>query len=245
MARAHDIIRLGKWSAQGLERLLRASSVTRDPGLKIAAISEEFLGVPYTASTLAGDCETEETLVINLEVIDCFTFLDYIEAMRISLGFAEFSANLARVRYSEGVISYGRRNHFFTDWIGSNAGLVYDATEEIGGGKAQRAFKTLNARNDGSLFLPGIAPKERDITYIPSGTIDADHLNTGDYIGIYTAEPGLDVSHVGIFIRDDAGTYLRHASSAQDTQRVTDQPFIPYIQAKPGIVVLRPLPFHQ
>jgi hypothetical protein len=245
MTAIHDIIRLGKWSGEELDRLIRASSLIDDPGLRIAMISKEFLGVPYAASTLVGGCETEEAFVIDLEGMDCFTFLDYVEGMRISHAFAEFRKNVAHVRYSEGRISYEGRNHFFTDWIWENAGLVYDATGEAGGGKARRALKMLNVREDDSSLLPGIEPKEREIAYIPAGAIDqtiADRLKTGDYVGMYTTAPGLDVSHVGIFIRNDTGIYLRHASSAEDARRVIDQPFVAYTAQRPGIVVLRPKP---
>ena len=245
MTAIHDIIRLGKWSGEELDRLIRASSLIDDPGLRIAMISKEFLGVPYAGSTLKGDYETEEAFVIDLEGMDCFTFLDYVEGMRISHAFAEFRKNVAHVRYSEGRISYEGRNHFFTDWIGENAGLVYDATGEAGGGEARRVLKMLNVREDGSSLLPGIEPKEREIAYIPTGAIDVNRLKTGDYAGMYTTVPGLDVSHVGIFIRNDTGIYLRHASSAEDARRVIDQPFVAYTQGKPGIVVLRPKPIRE
>ena len=69
-----------------------------------------------------------------------------------------------------------------------------------------------------------------------------DALHTGDYTGIYTETEGLDVSHVGIVIRETRSVYLRHSSSATASRKVVDQLFGDYISERPGIVVVRPLP---
>ena len=76
---------------------------------------------------------------------------------------------------------------------------------------------------------------------MPSGLVDRGvlgSLRTGDYVGIYTEAEGLDVSHVGIIIRDGRRLLFRHASSVK--RKVLDQDFLPYINGKSGIVVLRP-----
>ena len=65
-------------------------------------------------------------------------------------------------------------------------------------------------------------------------------LKTGDYIGIYSTVHGLDVSHVGIVIRDGETIFLRHASSQKKYRKVIDQDLKEYILNKPGIIVLRP-----
>ncbi len=210
------------------------------PGLpaRIDFISGRFLGVPYGGSTLIGSPGVPEALVINLQAVDCFTYLDYVESMRLSCTFYEFRRNLRRVRYKSGVVEYGERNHFFTDWAASNR--VEDVTGAIGREKATVITKTLNRKGGGSI-LAGIPPVERRIAFIPTGMLDGralDGLRTGDYIGIYTPADGLDVSHAGIFIRRENRIFLRHASST--AQKVVDQDFSPYIEGKPGIVVLRP-----
>jgi hypothetical protein len=63
-------------------------------------------------------------------------------------------------------------------------------------------------------------------------------LRTGDYAGLYTEKSGLDVSHVGIIIKERGATLLRHASSLQ--KKVIDQDLVKYLTDKPGLVVLRP-----
>ena len=85
---------------------------------------------------------------------------------------------------------------------------------------------------------------EREISYIPSPAIAGpvfETIMTGDYIGIYSHAAGLDVSHVGIFIREGGKSYLRHASSQPEFRKVIDQDFQEYIQNKAGIIVLRPI----
>ena len=92
-----------------------------------------------------------------------------------------------------------------------------------------------------SYFLPGIRPFERMISYIPSESVNKTTccaIKTGDYVGIYSNLSGLDVSHVGIIVKDGPGIYFRHASSA--ARKVVDQDFSEYIAGKPGIIILRP-----
>jgi hypothetical protein len=235
-------ILLGAWSESELVRLIAGSTKINDIGERITFLSGQFLGVPYKESTLIGSATMPETLVINIEAFDCFTFLDCIEAMRLSRSFADFHENLIRVRYQAGIVRYDRRNHFFTDWSEQNREFVHDRTKEIGGKKAETVTKILNRKDDGSCLLPGIRPFERMISYIPSGKVNKTtraRLRTGDYVGIFSSLSGLDVSHVGIIIAEDGlGMYFRHASSA--ARKVIDEDFSEYIAGKPGIVVLRP-----
>ncbi|MEW6738953.1 MAG: N-acetylmuramoyl-L-alanine amidase-like domain-containing protein [Nitrospirota bacterium] len=231
----------GRWTEERLSTILREAAEIQGAGERIAFLSEKFLGLPYQEKTLIGDIKTPEVFVINLSAVDCFTFIDYIEAMRLSSSFSEFRENLRRVRYKSGKIAFENRNHFFTDWVESNSEFVEDVTEEIGSKNAIKVEKMINAKEDGTYFLNGIDLKERVVKYIPSVAIDDSTMNklrTGDYAGIYSDAHGLDVSHVGIIIKDSEGFYLRHASSVQ--RKVVDEDFRDYIANKPGIVILRP-----
>jgi hypothetical protein len=181
--------------------------------------------------------------LINLAQVDCFTLLDYVEAMRRSRTFAEFIGNTREVRYRSGVIGYAARNHFFTDWIGQNASYVADLTADVGCDSVRTVKKRLNKKDDGTAFVAGISPVERDISYLP---IDAfsdklGRLQTGDYLGIYSPFPGLDVSHTGIVIENHGDYRLRHASSHERVRQVVDQDLMAYLSNKPGIIILRPL----
>ena len=237
----NETLFLGTWSEERLDRLIAESTNIKGVGERIAFLSKQFLGAPYKESTLIGGTVTPETLVINIEAFDCFTFLDSIEAIRLSRSFADFHENLIRVRYKEGVIGYERRNHFFTDWSEFNVAFVRDRTKEIGGKEVETVTKILNRKDDSSCFLPGISPFERMISYIPSEKVNRTTsalLQTGDYVGVYSNLSGLDVSHVGIIVKDGPDIYLRHASSA--AKKVVDEDFSKYIADKPGVVIFQP-----
>ena len=237
-------ILLGKFSEAALDSILKKSSDMNGIPDRIKFLSDQFLGVAYMEATLAGGRDIPEILVVNLEGIDCFTFIDYVEAMRMSHSFYDFLKNLVRVRYKSGDVSFSSRKHFFTDWASSVPVAVNDITGEIAGMKTEKSLKVLNMEEDGTYYLPGIEPVEREICYIPAPAIDGHvlkSLTTGDYIGIYSHVAGLDVSHVGIFIRDGSETYMRHASSQAKIRKVIDEDFLSYVMKTPGIVVLRPV----
>jgi len=236
-------ISLGKWTPDLLDKIISESNKLKDQGKRIESISQNFFETPYKNNTLKGWIDKKEQLTLSLDGVDCFTFIDYVEAMRLSDSYISFLTNLQRIRYKNSTIEFTARNHFFTDWIESNSDFVEDVTGNIGGEKARTKEKILNLKGDGSYFLPGIGTVKRRIVYIPSQYIDieiTEQLKTGDYAGIYTETPGLDVSHVGIIIRASNQTLLRHASSKKEYKKVIDEDFMEYIKNKDGLIVLRP-----
>ena len=237
-------IDLGRWTEVELNKLILEASLIKDSGERIKFLSDFFIGLEYKESTLIGDNNTSEVLVVNLSGVDCFTFIDYIEAMRLSDSFGGFLKNLRHVRYRNSIVSYEDRRHFLTDWGDYRPATVSDVTEQIGGGKAKDILKVINLKEDGTAFLPGIGSHQRKINYIPheniSGTV-VGKLKTGDYAGIYSPMAGLDVSHVGIIIKDGKRVSFRHASSDSRYRKVIDQDFQSYIPGKPGLIILRPV----
>lgn len=237
-----DIYNFGSRSTGQWQTILDQAGIIDDVGEQIVFISERFLDVPYGAHTLIGDAHTTEQLVIDLSRGDCFTMLDYVEAMRRCRSMDAFSHSLIQVRYSNGQVSFANRNHFFSDWLTNSPATVVDVTAQVAGGRVVSVVKMLNRHADGSSLLPGIAPKSRAIYYIPTCLMDnhlLDQLHSGDYVGVYSPSAGLDVSHVGIIVKKDGQGYLRHASSKKQFQRVIDSEFLPFMVGKPGLVVLR------
>jgi hypothetical protein len=225
-----------------LDARLAQASKLKDTSESIDFISRQFLGVPYQEKTLVGGMQTPEVFTINLAGVDCFTFLDYVEAMRRSKSFDSFKENLKKIRYQLGIVNYQHRNHFFTDWIEFNADLVADVTEQIGADKTRKVIKILNGEAGANQLLPGVARRKREISYISSeALIEAivKKLKTGDYVGIYANRPDIDISHVGITIREGNKLLFRHASSKAQRRMVIDEDFMKYISNKPGIIVLR------
>jgi hypothetical protein len=227
----------------GWESVPAAGAVLSDPGARAVLISERFLGTPYQAHTLGGGEGQAERLTVRLDAVDCFTFLDYVEALRRSTAAGEFPAHLQAVRYHDGVLAWDHRRHFFTDWTAAPEGRIVDVTAEVGGSATRLAAKQLNRGADGALLLPGVAVQERTVRFIPGAALDSTvlgRLRSGDYIGIYAPATGLDVSHVGLVVRKDGRLLLRHASSRQADQRVIDSDLAAYLTGKPGLIVLRP-----
>ncbi len=235
-----EIIITEKCTEEKVIFILSLSSKILDRANRIGFISDQFLGIPYKRSTLIGGIDEQEVFVINLREMDCFTFIEYVEAMSLSISFNDFKENLKRVRYKNGEIKFERRNHFFTDWIENNSDFIEDVTENIGDKYSKNILKTLNLKEDKNFFIEGINPKNRNIKYIPSLFVPLikEKLKTGDYIGIYSETIGLDVSHVGIIIKKRGSTYIRHASSVKGS--VIDEDLEDYLQNKAGIIILRP-----
>ncbi len=238
-----QLINPGKWTIEELDRIINEASEIKEAGKRIEFLSRIFLNVSYEGSTLIGNLTTPEVFVINLEKVDCFTLIDYVEAMRLSSSISGFTENLRRIRYHSGNVSYESRNHFFTDWIENNSEFVEDITDLIGEYRTIHIIKKLNCKKDGTYIIQGIKSIEREIKYIPASAIDevvTERLMTGDYVGIYSDEEGLDVSHVGIIIRTEDIIYIRHASSRSNARKVIDEDFMGYIANKPGVIILRP-----
>jgi hypothetical protein len=228
-----------------LARILGAASSADRPGKRIVTLSSQFLGAPYAANTLVGGPDVPERLVAGLDAFDCFTLLDTVEALRRSSSAGDFLGQLQLVRYRQGVVAYGERRHFFSDWVADQDSLLIDVTAQVAQGRARPVIKELNRRDDGTLWLAGIAVTRRDIYYIPAEVIDQPLLSAlqpGDYVGIYSELAGLDVSHTGLIVKNANRIMLRHASSRRGVERVVDDDLSSYLQGKPGLVVYRVKP---
>jgi hypothetical protein len=232
-------------SEQILQSLLAAKSkaAAAQPSERPEILSRQFLGTPYGADTLIGSATVPEQLVVELQKVDCFTYADYVEALKRSDDRNQFVANLIKVRYKDGIVAFQNRKHFFTDWAATSPSVATDITGSLSGNAVQ-SNKNLNRKDSGDLYLAGLPVVARTVTYIPSGQVDGaviSRLHTGDYVGAYAQDGGLDVTHVGIFIDTAGGPVLRNASSLAANDKVVDSPLADYLKTVPGIVVLRPV----
>ncbi|WP_438943972.1 DUF1460 domain-containing protein [Nocardia blacklockiae] len=241
---AAPAVTLDDYTARRIDELLAAKAAAgpRDKGELIELLSRQFLGTPYGADTLIGSATEPEQLVADFRRVDCFTYLDYVEALSRSADRDEFVANLADTRYADGTVDFAHRKHFFSDWSHTPRVAAADITATLSPA-AVTVTKSLNAKGDGGTYLPGLPVVDRDITYLPAAAVDdgvVRGLRTGDYIGAYADEPGLDVTHVGIFVATPSGPVFRNASSLAENNQVVDTPFADYVATTPGILVLRP-----
>jgi hypothetical protein len=230
-------------TARKLDELLalRTAAPGAGKGELIESLSRQFLGTPYGANMLIGSTTQPEQLVIDFRRVDCFTYLDYVEALSRSADRDQFVANLIDTRYAGGRVDFRQRKHFFSDWAYTPRVAAADITSTLSPA-AVTVAKRLNEKAGGGAYLPGLPVVERAITYVPSHAVDQNvisQLRTGDFIGAYADEPGLDVTHVGIFVLTTAGPVFRNASSLAANNKVVDSPLADYVRSTPGIVVFR------
>ncbi|WZU00280.1 DUF1460 domain-containing protein [Erysipelothrix sp. D19-032] len=216
--------------------LLRQNNLKTDAE-KLEIISAYFLETPYVANRLVGSTTDPEQLVIALNELDCFTFLDYIESFKQSHSVEDFINNLKNVRYRDAKVDYLHRKHFYSDWY-SESPIV--ATDLLTSPQYASIVKTdsvdLNQGANG-VYIPGLV-RNRDINYIPRDNVTEDVLKTfktGDYIGIRKNIAGLDVTHTGIVIQKEDGTYMRHASSSKSSRKVVDQKLTDYLEINTSV----------
>ena len=244
-ASAESNVRISSQSEQILQNLLavRNKVPEADSSQRSEILSRQFLGTPYGANTLIGSATVPEEAVIELQQVDCFTYADYVEALKRGDDRDQFIASLIKVRYKDGVVSFQNRKHFFTDWAASSPAVATDVTASLSPNAVQ-SNKNLNRKDAGGLYLPGLPVVPRTVAYIPSQLVDGSvigRLRTGDYVGAYAQDGGLDVTHVGIFVSTPGGPVLRNASSLAANGKVVDSSLVDYLKTVPGIVVLRPV----
>lgn len=200
----------------------------------VVKLSEKFLDIDYVSNTLTNEQinTSKENLIINFNSLDCFTFIDTIQALRESNNKMEFRQNLIDTRYKDGNISYFSRNHFFSDWKYYND--INDITCNIG-----ECEKTIKYLNQDEKYLKKIPTIKREIAFINPQNIDITKLKNGDYVGIYTQKKALDVTHTGIIIKKLGKVFIRHASSLQ--KKIIDSDFFEYTKNKVGVIIYRPV----
>lgn len=224
-------------------------------------IGQLFLNTPYVEKTL--ELPGEEKLVINLQGLDCTTFVEtVISLVRLSeerdFTFERFEQELENIRYRNGINEgYSSRLHYFSDWIYENEQkeILTDITEEIGGSPYPNApsFMAENPK-----FYPQLSdPKNvasikeieaqiraRNYFFIPKTEISQleKSIQSGDIIAITTSMPNLDIVHTGFAFEKNGRIHLMHASSKNMKVEISELPLSDYLKgnkSQSGIIVSR------
>ena len=236
----------------------------KDFGKTIVAIGKTFMGTPYVAKTL--EIGKTETLVVNLQGLDCTTYVENVLAFALTLkngtsSFDEFTKTLEIIRYKDGQLDgYASRLHYFSEWIANNEkkGLLKDITSEIGGKEITKPINFMSTHRDLYPFLSDDENFEKVkasenylnnqlICILAQDEIAAnEHLiQTGDIIALTTSINGLDITHTGIATREkDGRIHLLHASTGSMKVEVSKKPLAEYlkgIKKNTGIMVARPV----
>ncbi len=220
---------MGAWDA-GLDTLSMGESMAR--------LGFSFLGTRYAPATL--ELPGDEQVVVNLEELDCVTFVENVLALAHFIREADpeifdsplqvrslYTELLGRIRYRGGrVRGYASRLHYFSDWILDNEGkgLVEEVTEELGGVEDSRAvdFMTRHPEAYRQLADPvvfrAILAREGQLSgmvrfRIPENEIPAYSawIKDGDIIAATSTVDGLDVAHTGLALWQEGALHLLHA----------------------------------
>ncbi|KAF0152425.1 MAG: lipoprotein [Ignavibacteria bacterium] len=229
----------------------------------VVEIGRSFIGTDYAANTL--EKGEKESVVINLEGLDCYTFVESTLALAICVknrktSFNDFLKQIENLRYRGGEMKdYPSRLHYFSDWIFDVAkrGIGEDVTQEIGGVLIKKRINFMSNNVDSykrlkenPKFVEEVIKTEKEITkrdyyWIPQSKIASleNKIYSGDIIAITTSVEGLDIAHVGIAVRKQNGrVHFMHAPIVGKKIEITEKPLTDYIagnKKQNGIMVFR------
>lgn len=218
-----------------VRQLLSRASPHRTVLARVEALSASLVGSPYEAHGLVGSASDPEVFIASLEGFDCVTYVETVLALARASDPGGFSEELRRIRYDDGRVEWGRRNHYMTDWVRRNAraGLVRPVAA---GALATRKEKVLNA-------LPGLRAQKARFACVPKAKLRAfeSRLENGDILLFASTKAGLDVFHCGLVVRKEGSWKLRHAS--RSAGRVVEGDLAAFLRANrmAGLIAVRPL----
>lgn len=225
----------------------------------ISRIAVSFVDTPYVAGTL--DRNEVEEAVVNLEELDCVTFVENSLCIarcikKQHFRFSDLVDEVIYTRYRDGNIGdYTTRLHYTSEWIINNIkkGVVEDITESLGGTKHKF---NINFMSNNIEFYPALQNNKQYIQkiknieeFLSEQTFFVIYkrniksvmkkLRDGDIILIATSAKGLDYSHIGLLFNRK----MLHASS-KHKKVLIDKSLDVYIRGNKkaiGITVLRPI----
>ena len=251
---ANDTTKISELLRRGYE------SGIKDANQLVAQYGEWLMGTPYVAHTLEGD---KEMLTINIDELDCTTFVETLYALtRTTLSgrysWRDFAHNLEAIRYRGGNINgYASRLHYISDWIIENTyrGNIKEFTPELDG--VQYMVKNIDFMSKNRDKYPALADdatfqkiKGTEIGYrnhrFPYFKVDFNSqkrmkkvVRTGDFVAIVTNIKGLDVQHMGVIVMKDDVPYLLNASSVGKKVQIEEIDLADYIRRNKTAVGVR------
>lgn len=229
-------------------------------GERTADIAMRFVGTPYVAHTLEGDTEM---LTVNLDELDCTTFVETVMALSYTAGegrstWRDFLYNLQRLRYRGGEINgYASRLHYISDWVIDNThrGNFKEVTANFPAVAYQ--VRTIDFMSANRNKYPALADdneyerirsveigyRNHRFPYIKSSNLGKKAtmaaLRNGDIVALVTKLKNLDVTHMGIIIMQEDVPYLLHASSSHGKVELTSVPLADFMKKNTSLIGIR------
>ncbi len=220
-----------------LSELLNQST-TLSTNQKIEFISEKLLGTPFKESSIGEGKGIDSDPVINLDYVDCVSFVEYIISFVNSKNKSDFEKNIRFLRYADREISFENRMHLPDfQWFpnAQNYGYIEDITALVG----KRIVKKIKKSQKNPFYING---QKIDTSKLIVNSIEIEYIPPEDIEGIYNSIPPYSIiriiredsfrpyitTHMGIVIQKGKTKYLRHASR-HFKQQVMDIPLSIYI----------------
>lgn len=233
------------------------------PSARTGWIARQFIGKPYVSSTLEG---SEEILTVNLDELDCTTFVELAAALSFTvaerrIAWQDLVYNLRRLRYRGGAVDgYPSRLHYICDWAIDNIhrGNIVDVTNLAP--RYAYIVRSIDFMSANSDRYPALADpdnlsriravennyRNHRFPYIKTTDLASRDtqafLREGDIIAFVSTLKNLDVTHMGIVVKEDGQTRVLHASSTHGKVEISTDPIDRFVKGNTrwaGIRVFR------
>ena len=238
-----------------LSTLLTEASQRRfdSPEERNEFFARKFIGTPYVAHTLESD--SAEVLTVNLDQLDCTTFVETVLALSYTAAegrssWRDYIYNLRRLRYRNGQTDgYPSRLHYICDWAVDNIhrGNIADATNSFP--RVNFVVRTIDFMSANSDKYPALRDsanlarirsiedgyRNHKFSYVKTINLGDKEtkaaFHSGDIVALVSNLKNLDVTHMGIVVREpDGELHLLHASSSGGKVEITDRPLADFMK---------------
>lgn len=171
----------------------------------------------------------------------------------------DFANNLENVRYREGRIDgYASRLHYISEWAVDNTsrGNIEEITKDVPG--ARELIKTINFMSTHRDSYPALKDDETFNTikkyedgyrnhktyYLKKEQLNGkgicNAVQEGDFVGLVCKTPGLDISHMGMVVKNEKGELVVIDASMTGGKVMKEpKPIVEYLRPKKGVIGVR------
>lgn len=230
------------------------------PGDAVLMFANKFIGTPYKGGTLEGD---EEVLQVNIDSVDCTTFVEMVMALAMTVeqrraSWLDFVYNLQNIRYRNGTIAgYPSRLHYNADWAVDNThrGNFKEVTTffprysyivktiDYMSANADKYKSLADSANLAGVKNTEIGYRNHRFPYIKTvdtGTKEVKaEFADGDILAFTTNVKNLDVTHMGIVVKKNGEPYVLHASSSAGKVVLSERPLNEFLKKNRNMTGVR------